>query len=172
MSLLNKTDIFDSPSQVLEIDPASIRLLSDRCLIRDLGDPEKVGSIFIPESAQGCGLAFHEWGTLRVGEVVATGVGDRYIEVGFDEGAGRVRRKLITIPCLCCNGTFFDIRSYSLMQCPACLGTGRIPITIPPQCNPGEKVLYSRRREAEFYVNGERLAIVNAEQSILAVLED
>lgn len=194
MSLINKTDIYDSPSQILDIDPATIRLLSDRCLIRDLGDPEKIGSIFIPEIARP--LARDEWGTLRIGLVVAVGVGDRFIECGIEKSpteAPRVRRRLITVPCGCepmsaeraemfgrkrGQRYWFDVANYCVVElpegkkCPICHDTGRVPITVPPQCQPGDKVLYSRRREAEFVVNGERLSLINAEQSVLAVLED
>jgi co-chaperonin GroES (HSP10) len=164
MSLKGKTDIFDSPSQLLEIDPATIRLLSDRCLIRDLGDPERVGSIIIPEVARE--KVMHEWGTLRIGEVVATGPGDRFIELGWDDYSG-VRRKLITRKCHWC-----EIVSYTKITCPRCLGAHRIPVTILPQCRPGERVLYSRRREAEVYIGGERFSLLNSEQSVIAVLED
>jgi co-chaperonin GroES (HSP10) len=176
VSLKNKTSIFDSPSQLLAIDPATIRLISDRCLIRDLGDPERIGSIIIPEAARD--KARDEWGVLRIGLVIAVGPGDRFIEVGIEtypDCAPFVRRKLITTQCAFHapkGGQWFDVREYELNQCPACLGTDRIPVTIPPQCSPGDKVLYSRRREAEFWVNGERLSVVNAEQSVLAVLED
>jgi co-chaperonin GroES (HSP10) len=193
MSLKGKTDIFDSPSQLLEIDPATIRLLSDRCLIRDLGDPERVGSIIIPEVARE--KVMHEWGLLRIGEVVATGPGDRFIELGWDDYSG-VRRKLITMRCGCTahpalnmwgEDIFgrkpgkryrFDIVEYRMVElpdgvpCPRCDGSGRVPITIPPQCRPGERVLYSRRREAEVYLEGVRYSLLNSEQSILAVLED
>src|SRR5580704_9064434 len=118
MSLKNKTDIYDSPSQLLAIDPATIRLLSDRCLIRDLGDPERIGSIIIPEVARP--KARDEWGTLRIGLVVATGPGDRFIEMGWDETSG-VRRKLITVPCECVTcrynrkRAYFNIVSYQLV---------------------------------------------------------
>jgi co-chaperonin GroES (HSP10) len=194
MSLKGKTNIYDSPSQLIEIDPATIRLISDRCLIRDLGDPERVGSIIIPEVARD--KIRDEGGTLRIGLVIATGPGDRFIEVGLEKSpteAPRVLRRLITIPCGCepmsaersemfgrKRGAryWFDIVNYQMVEfpagetCPVCHDTGRIPITIPPQCHRGQKVLYSRRREAEVTINGERYSLVNAEQSILAVLED
>src|ERR1700723_874166 len=164
MSLKNKTDIYDSPSQLLAIDPATIRLISDRCLIRDLGDPERIGSIIIPEVARY--KIRDEWGTLRIGEVVATGPGDRFIEVGIEKSPSespRVLRRLITVPCGCeplsaeqsemfgrKRGAryWFDIVNYCMVElpdgvkCPVCHDTGRIPITVPPQCSPGDKVLY------------------------------
>jgi co-chaperonin GroES (HSP10) len=193
LSLKGKNNIYDSPSQLLEIDPSTIRLISDRCLIRDLGEPEKIGSIFIPETCRG--KAYDEWGTIRIGIVIATGPGDRFIEVGIEKSPNespRVLRRLITAKCECspmsreradARGVesgkryWFDMRNYCLVElptsekCPLCQDTGRCPITVEPQCRRGQKVLYSRRREAEVYIEGERYSLINAEQSILAVLE-
>jgi co-chaperonin GroES (HSP10) len=174
MSLKDRKHIFESPSQVVEANPRNIRLLEDRCLIRDLGEPDKVGLIHVPQSAQG--RAYDEYGSLRVGEIVAAGPGNRFIEVGFDQDFG-VRRRQIRMRCPSraykADGEHkhFDIRSYDLKPCPICDGTGYVPITIPPECEPGDKVLYSERKEATFWIDGDRYVLVYEEQGILAILE-
>ncbi len=40
------------------------------------------------------------------------------------------------------------------------------------EVKPGMKVLYDRRKEAEFFVGGQRYGIINEEQSCFAILED
>ena len=183
MSLLGKTHIFNEIANRLHgVDPSSIRLISDRVLLKDLGDLEKEGSIIIPEAYRERGL--NQFGTYRKGVVISTGPGDRWLEVGieeFDNGAPRVRRKAITKPCEKCengimkhvvvDGLVFDVVS-PLEKCPWCEGSTRRPICVPPQCKPGDIVLFDRRREAEIYLNRERYTIINAEQSVLAVLEE
>lgn len=169
MSLKGKSDIFESPSQRVDhIDPASIRLLQDRILVRDLGEPSTVGMIVIPQ----CAL---DKDKIRIGLVLAVGPGNQFIESGITD-EGQVRRTLITTgrQCPACSGSGqqFSIRKYALDDCPYCYGGGKEPLTVPTQCEPGDRVLFSRRREAEFYVNGERLSLIFEEQSVLAVLED
>lgn len=164
MSLKGKPSIYSAPS--LE-GTDSIKLISDRVLVRDLPESEMEGSIFLPEICRDKEL-------IRQGIVVAVGPGDRFLEVGYDERDERVLRRLLTAPCEICEGTgmVFDLRAYQNLTCPdpSCDG-GRIPVCVPPQCQPGDKVLYSRRREAEVYIGGVRHSLVHAEQSILAVLE-
>jgi co-chaperonin GroES (HSP10) len=183
MSLKGKTDIFQGTSREFTgIDPLSIKLISDRVLIRDLQDAEKEGSIVIPEAYRDRGV--NDFGTMRIGVVVAVGPGDRFIEHGVTD-EGEVRRTLITCPCMCAyammrDGSrwWFDIRNYCRVElkpgekCPACDGSGRIPICVPPQVWPGQKVLYDRRKEAEIYLDGQRYLIVHAEQAVVAVLEE
>ncbi len=157
--------IFDGPGQVIEgIDPSQIKLLSDRCLIQDLPqDDERRGLIYIPDSAKQDGVG--KQGLLRIGKVIAVGAGDRFLEHGLD-AQGVLRRTLITAPCL------HD--GYGLPDAPPCSmcdEDGRIPVTVPAQCSPGDTVLYDRRRECEIYINGLRYCIVHAEQSVLAVLD-
>lgn len=174
MSLKGKSDIFESIAQHYDgiaDDPAVIRLISDRVLIRDLGEQEQIGSIVIPEVARKPGTGSD---TLRTGVVVAVGPGDRFIEMGVSD-EGEVRRKLITGgDCAACNGhgKYFDIQTYETNECPHCYGGGKEPLTIPPQCQPGDKVLYSRRAEAEIFLGGVRYTIINAEQSAYAVLTE
>jgi co-chaperonin GroES (HSP10) len=182
-------NIFESPSQRLEgVDPATIRLIEDRVLIRDLGDVEKVGSIIIPETARGDSAVGSP--RLRLGLVIAVGPGDKFVEKGFDEHTGQVLRVAVTVACSCgmlerlgkaCGveiqkynpRKWFDIRKYEFVElgpgeaCPLCHDTGRAPVTVPPQCQPGDKVLYDRRREAEH-----RYVLCHAEQAVFAVVED
>lgn len=174
MSLKNKEHIFQSTSQRVDhIDISTIRLLADRCLIRDLGNPTESNGIVIPETCQDS-RAQQEWGDLRIGLVLAVGPGDAYIENGVTDD-GQVLRKAILSSDLCpvCMGraAFFDMQAYEKVDCPECYGYGKWPVTVPPQCSVGDKVLYSVRREAEFVVNGERLSLIFAEQSVVAVIE-
>ena len=79
-------DIFYGIANRSQADPAKVRLLMDRILVRDLGDEEQVGSIVIPDSARGQEQA-------RMGVVVAVGPGDSHTEkdYGYD-GEGSLRR--------------------------------------------------------------------------------
>jgi co-chaperonin GroES (HSP10) len=165
MSLKGKTNIFDGVWNRVEIDPATIRLLEDRVLIRDCPEPEKQGSIVIPEVCRDKDI-------LRTGIVLAVGPGNRFVELGVTD-EGEVRRRKLTKPCPECGGRgeMFDIRGYKRVSCPVCLGEKAVQAVEEPQVKPGDRVLYSRRREAEFIVNGERLSLMYAEQSVLAVLE-
>jgi len=165
-------NVFYSPSQQLPIEPGSIRMIEDRVLIRDLGDEEKVGSIIIPEEYR---QSKTNHPLLRIGLVVAVGPGDKFIELGVDETGERVRRKLITQECEACEGRgrHFHPRHYQFETCPWCKGTKRVALRIPAQCQIGDKVLYDRRREAEFYLSdGLRYSLVHAEQAVIAVLEE
>lgn len=168
--MLNTDNIFCSNAQLLETDITRIRLLEDRVLIEDLGEKETEGSIVIPETAAERGVGKN--GLLRLGRIIAAGPGDRFVVTGFDPDSG-VKRRAITIPCPECEerGKFFDIRLYEYAPCPLCNGTGRVPHCVPPQCQVGDVVVYDRRREAEVYFAGKRYALVNAEQSVLAVVE-
>lgn len=179
MSLKGHSSIFESPSQRVDhIDPTTIKLLSDRALIRDLGDPTMyAGCIIIPETCRES-RAQQEWGNLRIGEVLAVGPGDRWLETWVGED-GSVGRKQLMGTCPLCEGcgrTYFDIRAYKTLpggdgKCGECDGAGKVPVCVPPQCKPGDRVLFSRRREAEFIINGDKYSLVNSEQSVVAVLE-
>lgn len=171
MSLAGKSSIFEGISNQFAIDPASIRLISDRVLLKDLGDAEKEGSIIIPPAFRERGL--NEFNTYRMGLVIAVGPGDRFRELGVTD-ENEVRRMLLTEPCGWCagEGKHFDIRSYSIVNCRLCNGTGREGVCVPPQCVPGDKVLYEKRLECEVYLNGERYVLCHAEQAVIAILED
>ncbi len=166
--------IFDGPGQHVDVNPSSIRLLSDRVLLLDLPQDDSInGSLVIPGTAQNGGVG----GNFRVGLVIAVGPGDAYIEMGADNH-GRVRRKLITAPCPDCDGMgYFPCEDGSRLPCSVvaesdCEDTGRVPVVVPAQCNPGDRVIYDRRREAEVIIEGKRYGMIHAEQSVLAVLED
>lgn len=79
---------------------------------------------------------------LRMGVVVAVGDGDKWVEAGLDN-YGNPKRKGLK-------------------------GIDRLSMSVKV----GDKVLYDRRREAEIYIDGQRLSIVNESQSIVGVLED
>ena len=170
MSLKYRHDIFESvDSQTLLHEPADIRLISDRALIKDMTSPEKVGSIIIPEVARD--RVRDEWGTVCLGQVISVGPGDRFIEMGFTNDE-RVVRKLITKPCRLCGGTggYSDGDEEEVFSCVSCAGSGLREVLVKPQCHPGMTVLYSRRREAEVFIRGEMYSLVHAEQSVLAVM--
>lgn len=179
---LAETNIFKSNSQLLhDIQPENIRPVSDRVLVRDIKDPDKIGSIWIPETAAERGLGKN--GLLRMGEVVAIGPGDPYAKEWLERnnitGQHQVMRKALGV-CPTCNGcgelvdveVRFETRSVhetNQQKCPDCHGDGirRWPM----QCRVGDVVVYDRRKESEFYVNGERLLLIHEEQAILAILE-
>lgn len=167
-SALIRTSIFDETSQWLRnIDPAKIGLLGDRCLIRDLPEDEKAGSLWIPEMCQN-----NE--TLRQGIVVAVGPGDNCIEKPVDDrritsdGRPVLKRKSVTQPCP--EIATGDCVEYVTGPCLICGGDGKIPGRLPMTVRLGDRVLYTRRRDEEFYVNGERISLVHEQQAVLAVL--
>ncbi len=170
--------IFDGPGQCIEgeIDVASIKLLEDRVIILDIPqDDSTVGSLVIPDVAQNGGVG--KGGNFRIGLVVAVGPGDKFLEVGSPNNQGVVGRKLITAPCSHdCQDRWFDVADYEWKPrpCPFCDngGDGRIPVVVPPQCKVGDRVLYDRRRHEELILNGQRYALMHAEQAAMAVLED
>lgn len=187
MSLKGKTDnIFQSSSQVLEQDPASIRMLQDRVLLRDLGEPERVNGIWIPQTAAERGVG--KDGLLRLGIVVAVGPGNTCIETGIEnDGMGPVKRRIISKRCEACGGNGrerFDIYNYQWVWCQQCNADGsfdwcdfinggppsRIPVRVPCTCKVGDKVIYERRRESEVYFWGHRFSMVFEEQAIVAIV--
>lgn len=171
MSLLGKSSIFEGISNQFQLDPSTIRMLSDRVLLKDLGDIEKEGLIIIPEKYRERGLNAN--GTYRVGIVIAVGHGDRFLECGITE-ENQVRRKLLTAPCGLCDagGAMVDVMNGEPVVCPRCEGSGRQPVCVPPQCMPGDVVMFERRREAEVYLHGERYVLCHAEQAVIVVLEE
>jgi co-chaperonin GroES (HSP10) len=156
------TNIFQSNAQLLSgIDPAKIRPIIDRVIIEDIPDPEKIGSIVIP---QGVEIGVGKKGLLRLGRVVAVGPGDKWIEVGFDRHDD-VRRRAVKIPCPNCEGESID--------CPTCDDTGIDPEgRLPMDVKPGDVCIVDRRKESEFFIEGKRFSIIHQQQSILAVVEE
>lgn len=173
MSLAGKSSIFEGISNEFALDPGSIKLISDRVLLKDLGDAEKEGSIIIPDRYRERGV--NQFGTYRLGLVIAVGPGDRFREMGVTD-EGQVLRKMLTAPCVACGATGVMIEVWPLtgnyLICPTCQGSTRVPVCVPPQCAPGDKVLYEKRLECEVYLNGERYVICHAEQAVIAILED
>lgn len=134
-SLKGKASIYESYLQRIdEIDPATIRPLEDRVLVRDIPDEEKVGAVYSPETARDRDLN-------RRGIVVAVGLGDRFYEKGKNPITGEVIRRAVK--------------------------GGRLPMEVKV----GDRVIFNRRKDMEFFFEGERYNFVNEEQSILAVLE-
>jgi co-chaperonin GroES (HSP10) len=173
MSLKEKYSIFEDGSQYFSIDPHDIRLLHDRILVRDIPDPEKIGSIIVPTSSEAAGLRF--------GEVIAVGPGDKWIEKGLDEN-GNPKRASVAMcecghhsaihsegtwgagarPCLMVDGLGED---FDYCQCKDF--NPRLPMDVKP----GDIVIFDRRRECEVYIEGDRYALIHQEQSVLAVLD-
>jgi co-chaperonin GroES (HSP10) len=173
--------IFESIAQDRrDIDPSSIRLIEDRVLIKDLGDLEQAGSIIIPQTARADSRAGSP--RLRLGLVIAVGPGDKFVERGMNERTDQVLRVAITEPCKACDpgdgkgpvGRRWNIDDYEFVICPRCNGTKRQNVVVPPQCQPGDKVLYDRRKESEFYFGDDkaRYVLCHAEQAVIAVVED
>ena len=79
--------------------------------------------------------------TIRRGLVIAVGKGDKFLETGFDKMRKVVRK-------------------------PVQNTRGRIPMSV----RPGDTILYNRRREAEFFIQGERYSLIHEEQSAYALL--
>lgn len=83
---------------------------------------------------------------LRQSEVVAVGPGDSCIERPIHQdrydSEGRVQLRRLPLEC------------------------ERLPMSV----RPGQRVLYSRRLEAEVFINGERYAMVHEEQAIFAIM--
>lgn len=141
MNSRDKTSIFDGISQIMDdIDPARVVPLVDRVLVRDMGEPEKEGSIYLPATAAEVGSG--KKGLMRLCEVVAVGPGDKWIE-GQVVASGLVKRRVVKTE------------------------SGRLPMEVKV----GDRVLCDRRKDLEVFIRGERFSLLNAEQSILAVVE-
>lgn len=158
------TNIFESNSQLLSHDAADIRPLFDRLLLRDCKEPEKIGSIWIPETAAERGVG--KEGRLRMGIVVAVGPGDPWAKEKVVKGTTQIIRKALGA-CRECNGEGRNL--YSDVICPACGGDGiwRKPM----YCKVGDTVIYDMRREAEIFLDGVRHVILHEEQAVLAILD-
>lgn len=158
----DRSSIFDTLSQIMVVDAAKIIPIIDRCLIQDVPENDRRGLLYIPESANNREL-------VRQGIVIAVGPGDKYTEHGFDN-TGQVRRKQVR--CEACDGFGAHPCGYAHedpTECEHCHGTGcgRLPMPVKA----GDRVLYSKRREAEISVGGVLYSLINAEQSIYALLE-
>ena len=168
MKTLDRTSIFDSPSQLLEdLSPDKIKPMWSRVLIRDEHEADdKIGSIFLPQGDKGKD-------TRRIGIVVAVGPGDKHFEKGLvrdSDGNTSVDRRFLG-KCEPCGGLgqILNAQAGVFETCPQCQGDGikRFPMEVKV----GDRVLYDRRRDAEFVIEGERYNLVFEEQSVLGVLE-
>lgn len=177
------TDIFESPAQLLPYNPADILPLLDRVLLRDVKDPDKVGSIWIPQTAAERGVG--KEGLLRLAVVVAVGPGDPWEVEKLVNGGTSVYREALG-PCRyvgpkwymhgkeqegypCDNGRVFDMPEYQYNECPECKGSGKQ--RWPMQVKVGQTVCVDRRKEGEFYFGGERHTICHEEQAVMGIVE-
>ena len=158
MNTRTKHSMFESPSQLMNHSPERIKPILDRLLVRDCGDAEKEGLIFLPHKAD------EDKPLLRQGIVVAVGPGDKFLECGLD-GHGDPIRKFFG-DCEDCGGT--GIKGKAV--CPWCRGDGQK--RVGTECKVGDKILFDRRRECEVILNGEVFALIHEEQSCIAILED
>lgn len=178
------TNIFKSNSQFLHGAQAEqVRPIYDRILLRDIADPDKIGSIWIPQTAAERGVG--KDGRLRLGVVVAIGPGDpfkkEWVERDHLTGQHQVMRKSLGA-CEECGGTGWVYSTIPNMpawqgiwngvnkvSCLSCHGDGvkRWPML----CKVGDTVLYDVRREAEIFLDGVRHTILYELQSVLAVME-
>ncbi len=171
-------NIFESNSQLLfSLNAEDIRMLFDRVLVRDQKDPDKVGSIWIPETAAEKGVG--KRGLLRIGVVVAVGPGDPWVRVKMAKGSTEVVRKSLGKCPSCADG--FIITTYTenphneqypaftYKKCTTCNGDGirRQPM----YCKVGDTVLYDRHKEADIFIDGVRYGILHEEQAIFCILE-
>ncbi len=164
-SLKHKHGIFESYRQALDWDPLRIRLIEDRLLIRDVPDEKEINGLVVPDNIE---TGVGKNGLYRIGIIVATGPGNKFIEVGT-EGYGedmRVIRRKITRRCGACEFLKCDAGC----NCTLCDGTGREDITVPCTCKPGDRVIYERRKEAEVFIDGVRYGLVYEEQAVLMIL--
>src|ERR1051325_11877172 len=103
-SLKHKHGIFESYQQIIDHwDPLRIRLIEDRLLIRDVPDERELNGITVPDNVE---VGVGKNGLYRIGIVVATGPGNKFVEVGT-EGYGedmRVLRRKIMGRCPVCRG--------------------------------------------------------------------
>ena len=173
MSLKYRESIVDL-HQELKFPIEQLKLQKDRVIIRDLQEEEKVGSIWIPEVSR-------DQSRLRWGIVVAVGPGETYIErvisryTTTPDGYPETHR--IPIMCSKCRGGRFvripprqsqqGLEPGASLPCEKCRGTGRG--RLPLDVKVGDKVLYDRRREAEFFWQGQRYNIVYEEQAIIGI---
>jgi co-chaperonin GroES (HSP10) len=163
--------IFEGLSQHVDVDLTRLRLIEDRVLVKDLGDVDQIGSIFVPENVDHMRGLGHQ-GNWRLGQVVAIGPGRTYHEWNGNEFGGW-KRRLYTKPCEACegHGRFFDMKDYEYRRCPKCKGDKVVAVCDPPQCAVGDRVIFERRKECDVYINRELHCLVYAGQSILGVVE-
>lgn len=175
------TNIFRSNSQLMNIDPGRIKPCFDRLLLREIKDPKKIGSIFIPETAAERGVGKN--GLARLGVVVAVGPGDPWAKEKVIKGTTEVVRKALGACLECKNSPNPGFLRWRVSggpdgphgewsdweKCYGCAGDGirRWPM----YCRVGDVVIYDVRKEAQIFINGETFTLLHEEQSILGIIE-
>lgn len=162
-TLKGKHSVFESIAQRMDhVDPASIGLLGDRVLLKDLPGDERVGSIWLPETCQNLDQ-------LRWADVVAVGPGDAFIEYPASQTStdsyGYVPMKRYSTECRGCGKSVTELGA---TFCFYCYTTLRLPMHVLP----GDRVLYNRRMEAEIEIEGQRYGMVHEEQAVIGVMHD
>ncbi len=174
MKNIDRSSIFDGLSQAMDaLQPEQIQPIMDRVLVRDVAEVEKVGMLFIPQTAKEQGIGKN--GLYRRGVVVSVGRGDKFKELGFGED-GKLRRQRVECGC----GDGMELRKTCSDVCPAsgvlhchacskCGGSklGRLPMPV----RVGDTVIYDRRKDLEVTIRGTRHSLINVEQSIFATME-
>lgn len=160
---------------------SSLRLLGDQVIVKCLGTADKIGSIWVPLSAQEA-RKIHQSGAdyLHRGEIVAVGPGDKTAALVCSACYANTqhipRRKvadkdIFTLgKCRECGGELVQIidRRGRILH-----GRAAMPVSV------GDIVLYERRRDAALQpkrfpsldLDGDDLVVLLAEQHILAILE-
>ena len=159
---LSRSGMFDSLSQIIEDDPASIRPIHDRLLVRDVPDAEKsAGGIVLTAAPSLGGLG--KSGRMRLGDVVATGKGDPYFQ-WMEKGKVKIR----AYPCAWISTG--DCVDYVTGPCPRCEGRGFSHVDLIVK--PGDRVVIDRRKEAEFQIGigGARYTLCHEQQAVYGIM--
>ena len=159
---LSRGGMFDSLSQIIEDDPASIRPIHDRLLVRDVPDAEKsAGGIVLTAAPSLGGLG--KSGRMRLGDVVATGKGDPYFQ-WMEKGKVKIR----AYPCAWISTG--DCVDYVTGPCPRCEGRGFSHVDLIVK--PGDRVVIDRRKEAEFQIGigGARYTLCHEQQAVYGIM--
>ncbi len=166
MKNIDRASIFDGLSQAMDaLQPGKIQPILDRCLVRDVAEVEKVGLLFIPQTAKEQGIGKN--GLYRRGVVVSVGPGDKFKELGFGED-GKLRRQRVEVEPECDCVLYGprkpgDCKSVTFEE----TGCGRLPMPV----RVGDTVIYDRRKDLEVTIRGTRHSLINLEQSIFAIME-
>lgn len=147
-SALVREHLFDEMSRYLQgIDPRSIRPLEDRCLVRELSEEDQARL----SGDSSLAIAVERTG-YRYGLVVSVGPGDKSREKrGWHMGKPNQ-------PILDQDGVARKVA----LKCE------RRPMLVKP----GDLVLFDKRKDLEFFIEGQSYQLVNEEQSIVATVEE
>lgn len=140
----------------IDADPRRVRLLGDRLLVRVEPEPDKIGLIVVPMSAQNPGNTGQDR-YLRYGVVVRVGPGDR---CGTPEY--KAADDFDVRGCL----TWTNYKRCPGASCPRCHGTGRLPMIV----RPGNTVLYDHPSDKQFEMHGEIYVFIHEQQHVRAIV--